>query len=72
MADDGKNLMSVDEGLGTASSTGRGLVFLKESLELFFGFFFGPLFLYGFGGFLFGFFSCVLTFAHGCAPCMVK
>lgn len=45
---------------------------MKECRELFFGFFFGPLFLYGFGGFLFGFFSCVLAFAHGCAPCVVK
>lgn len=50
-----------------------GVGFLQRNeLELFFGLFFGPLFLHGFGGFLFGFFACVLAFAHGCAPCVVS
>lgn len=54
------------------NSGGALAFYIRNELELFFGLFFGPLFLHGFGGFLFGFFACVLAFSHGCTPCIVS
>ena len=65
-------LVRVDEGRKVPLVNPWGLAFAKESVDLFFGFFVGPLFLHAFGGFFFGFFACVLAFAHGYAPCVVR
>ena len=66
LADGDGNLLSVDEGVfPSASSTCGSAQIGHECPSLFFAFFLGPLFLHGFGWFLFGFFACVLALAHG-------
>ena len=65
-ADAAGNLLRVDEGVLLSASSTRGFSPIgHECPYLFFAFFLGPLFFHGFRWLLFGFFACVLAFAHG-------